>query len=212
MNIPNTWVRTGEWKLLRFWFDGAGQEHRYELYNLKDDIGETTNLASQYPEKVQAMAAQLDRYYASTGSLAPNANTEYKGRTVGVWSASGKGSVASNDGALVMAADEPKFDVRTRVTPSLVSSAWIEFEARSEKENPICLQWTSQGDPPFGAKEHQATSALSNDWNAFRVKMDFPSRIKSIRYVLPKAGDVAELRNVKLLTPDQSVITEYEFY
>ncbi|QHI70967.1 sulfatase-like hydrolase/transferase [Tichowtungia aerotolerans] len=212
MNVPNTWIRSGDWKLLKFWFDGADQQTRYELYNLKDDIGETKDLTAQYPEKVQAMAAVLDSYYKTTGSLQPNPNKAYNGRTVGVWSATGQGRVFAKDGALVMKAAQPQFDVRTRVTPSLVNSAWIEFDARSEKSNIIRVQWTSHGAPEFGAPERNADKTLSNDWKTFRVKMDFPSRIKDVRFVLSNAGDAAELRNVRLLTPDGSLITPYEFY
>jgi len=212
MNIPNTWIRSGDWKLLRFWFDGAGQEHRYELYNLKDDIGETKNLAATYPEKVQAMAAMLDGYYKKTGALKSNRNEAYNGRTVGVWSATGTGSVSANDGALVLEAGQSQFDVRTRVTPSLVNSAWIEFEARSKKGSEVSLQWTSQATPEFGAPKRSEDKQLSNDWKPFRVKMNFKGRIKEIRFVLSNDGDVAELRNVKLLTPDGSTITHYEFY
>jgi len=39
-NLPNTSIRIGEWKLLRFWFDNADGSDRYELYNLAGDIGE----------------------------------------------------------------------------------------------------------------------------------------------------------------------------
>jgi arylsulfatase A-like enzyme len=212
MNIPNIWVRSGDWKLLRFWFDGAGQEHRYELYNLKEDIGETQNLAAQYPEKVQAMEAVLDSYYQKTGALKPNPNQAYNDRTVGVWSANGKGSISAEEGVLILKAAQPQFDARTRVTPSLVSTAWIEFEARSEKSNMVSVQWTSSGAPNFGAPDRNAAKALSNDWKTFRVKMDFPGRIGQLRFVLSNDGDSAELRNVKLLTPDTSVIMEYEFY
>ncbi|VGO11464.1 Arylsulfatase [Pontiella desulfatans] len=212
MNVPNTWIREGDWKLLRFWFDGAGQEHRYELYNMKDDIGETKNLASAYPEKVQTMAAALDRYFKNSGSLKANRNEAYNGKTVGVWSAKGNGTIAAQDGALVLEAGQPQFDARTRVTPSLVSEAWLEFEARSAKGNIVSVQWTSHGAPDFGVPERNVAKALSNEWKPFRVKMDFPSRIKDVRFVLSNEGDVVELRNVKLLTPDGSVITEYEFY
>lgn len=215
MNVPNTWIRVGDWKLLRFWFDGAGQEHRYELYNLKEDMGETKNLASAYPEKVQSMAAMLDNYYKQTGSLKPNRNEAYNGHTVGVWSAWGPlglGRVSAANGALVLEAESPQFSAKTRVTPSLVGSAWVEFEARSDKGNIVSFQWTSHGVPEFGMPERNVVQQLSKDWTPFRVKMDFPGRIKELRFVLSNEGDVAELRNVKLLTPDGSTITEYEFY
>ena len=212
MNIPSTTLRSKDWKLYRFWFDGPQQEHRYELYNLKDDIGESHNLAAEQPERVQAMIVMMDRYYATTGSLTPNANNDYKGRTVGVWSANGIGAISAKDGALVLEAAQSQFDARTRVTPSLVNSAWIEFEARSEKGNIMSVQWTSHGAPAFGDPERNVAKSLSEEWKNFRVKMDFPGRIKELRFVLSNAGDKAELRNVRLLTPDMSVITEYEFY
>ena len=65
MNIPNTWIRSGDWKLLRFWFDGAEQEHRYELYNLKEDLGETNNLYTQHPEIVQRLRQTLEEIKAA---------------------------------------------------------------------------------------------------------------------------------------------------
>jgi len=212
MNIPNSSLRSKDWKLYRFWFDGPKQEHRYELYNLKDDIGETKNLASAYPEKVQALAVQMDRYYATTDSLTPNANKNYNGRTVGVWFATGKGSLSAKDGTLVLEAAQPQFDARTRMTPSLVGSAWLEFEARSDNSNIVSLQWTSRAAPNFGVPERNVANALSKAWKTFRVKMDFPGRIAQLRFVLSNDGDQAELRNVRLLTPDGSLITPYEFY
>ena len=47
-------VRDGDWKYLYFYSDG-----RSELYNLKEDIGETKNLAALNPEKAKKMKTQL---------------------------------------------------------------------------------------------------------------------------------------------------------
>lgn len=43
-------VRQGEWKAVRYNVSKGG---RIQLYNLKEDIGETRNLAVDYPEKVK---------------------------------------------------------------------------------------------------------------------------------------------------------------
>jgi arylsulfatase A-like enzyme len=43
-------VRRGDWKLIEFFEDG-----RVELYNLKDDIGETKDLSAKLPEKTKEM-------------------------------------------------------------------------------------------------------------------------------------------------------------
>lgn len=211
MNIPNTAVRHDDWKLYRFWFDGKEQEHRYELYNLKEDVGESRNLAARHPEKVQTMAAFLDRYYKNNPDvLKTNPNKKYAGRTVGVWTAKGAGKIEARDGTLVLIADQDNFETRTRVIPSLFRNCWIEFEARSPKQNAIKVQWTSSHAKKFN--EQTAEKALSSDWEPFRVKMDFPGKLSELRFLLSNTGDTAELRNVRLLTQDKSVITEYQFY
>ena len=47
-------VRMGEWKAVRFGVDGP-----IELYNLKNDIGETKNVAEQNPQIVAKIADYL---------------------------------------------------------------------------------------------------------------------------------------------------------
>ncbi len=47
-------VREGDWKLVRW-----GRENSWDLYNVSEDPTETNNLASDYPEKVQAMKMQF---------------------------------------------------------------------------------------------------------------------------------------------------------
>lgn len=46
-------VRDGDWKLLGY------RSGKVELYNLADDIGETTDLSAQFPEQVERLKAEL---------------------------------------------------------------------------------------------------------------------------------------------------------
>jgi len=55
----NDGIRQGKWKLVHYrikadWFT--------ELYDLEADLGETKNIADQYPHRVQAMKAALDEH------------------------------------------------------------------------------------------------------------------------------------------------------
>jgi len=52
--LPVGVIRSGDWKLMEFFEDG-----RLELYNLREDIGETKNLAAAQPEKAKELHAQL---------------------------------------------------------------------------------------------------------------------------------------------------------
>lgn len=51
---PTQAVRAGKWKLVKRF------EQPLELYNLKDDIGESENLADRYPEHLERLTAMLD--------------------------------------------------------------------------------------------------------------------------------------------------------
>jgi len=45
--VPYSIVRAGDWKLIKR-YEGK----TFELFNLRDDLGETTDLSETYPEKV----------------------------------------------------------------------------------------------------------------------------------------------------------------
>jgi len=56
--IPGGAIRQGDYKLLENYEDGS-----FALYNLKEDIGETRDLASQDPERAKSMRAKLHEWY-----------------------------------------------------------------------------------------------------------------------------------------------------
>ena len=63
---PGSVVREGDWKFLRFYADG-----REELYNLKDDIGETKNLVATMPEKAAELRDKLNTMLESHNATIP---------------------------------------------------------------------------------------------------------------------------------------------
>jgi len=76
-NLPAASVTEGDWKLIRFFCDGEGQKDRHELYNLRDDLGETKDLAAAQSDRVAAMGARLDRFLKETGAQVPVPNPRY---------------------------------------------------------------------------------------------------------------------------------------
>ena len=80
-NIPGSWVRKGDWKLIRVWCDGPDQTDCFELYNLKDDIGETRDLSAKYPDRVRELGALLERFLKDTHAVVPKPNPEYRAGT-----------------------------------------------------------------------------------------------------------------------------------
>ncbi|HEX8916546.1 MAG TPA: sulfatase [Humisphaera sp.] len=66
-------VRSGDWKLIEFFEDG-----RRELYNLKDDPSEKTNLAEKMPEKAVELQAKLAAWRKSVNAPMPAKNVAKK--------------------------------------------------------------------------------------------------------------------------------------
>lgn len=61
--FPGGAIRESDFKLVERYEDG-----RVQLFNLKDDIGESNDLASEMPEQVNQMRKQLHAWYQSVGA------------------------------------------------------------------------------------------------------------------------------------------------
>lgn len=74
---PSVYLRQGDYKLIRFFADAPGGGDELELYNLRDDIGESKNLAGEMPEKTSVMNATISRLLNETAAVVPFANSVY---------------------------------------------------------------------------------------------------------------------------------------
>ena len=66
---PVSLIQSGDYKLMEFLEDG-----RLELYNLRDDVGETKNLAEQMPDKARELYARLVAWRAEIKAPMPTKN------------------------------------------------------------------------------------------------------------------------------------------
>ena len=57
--------------------EGPGRTSAYKLYNLDEDIGETADLAGQYPEIVLELDGMISRHLEETGAVIPVTNPAY---------------------------------------------------------------------------------------------------------------------------------------
>jgi arylsulfatase A-like enzyme len=70
---PGSAIRVGDWKLIEFF-----EDHRLELYNLKDDLSEQHNLAAVQPEKAAELHERLKTWRAAVGARMPTPNPNRK--------------------------------------------------------------------------------------------------------------------------------------
>ena len=63
---PSNAIRAGDWKLIHLTDDKTDSKDRYELYNLKEDLGEQKNLAVEHHDKTHQLAGQLAQWLENT--------------------------------------------------------------------------------------------------------------------------------------------------
>jgi len=66
---PVSLIQVGDWKLMEYIEDG-----KLELYNLRDDIGETKNLAAEMPDKAKELHTRLVAWRKEVNAPMPQAN------------------------------------------------------------------------------------------------------------------------------------------
>lgn len=74
---PSVSVHQGDWKLIRIFHGGENEAHRYKLYNLRDDIGETQDLVSEFPDRVKAMDGLIEAFLVDTAAKRPLPNPNF---------------------------------------------------------------------------------------------------------------------------------------
>lgn len=147
---PAIAVHEGDWKLIRLFFQGENGAHSYQLYNLKEDLGETNNLFEAYPEKVAELDRMIEDYLTDTQAVTPERNPDFdpahyhperigvpvkrrpktpKGSSIDGWTAGGSCSVLADDGIMVVSStgNDPQC-VLASMSP--VKGAGLKFRLR----------------------------------------------------------------------------------
>jgi arylsulfatase A len=69
---PYSAIREGDWKLIHFF-----EDDHVELYNLKQDLGEKTDLAGSNPNKAAELRTKLDAWRTAVGAQLPTKNPKH---------------------------------------------------------------------------------------------------------------------------------------
>lgn len=69
---PGCSIRMGDYKLIEFF-----EDNRIELYNLRDDIGESRDLANADPQRAQDMHQRLVEWRSGINALIPQPNPDW---------------------------------------------------------------------------------------------------------------------------------------
>jgi len=85
-STPASAIRQGDWKLLQFF-----ETNTFELYNLRDDPGETRNLIQDEVERAKSLKITLTEWQKKVGARMPEPNPAYDAARAKELAKGGKG-------------------------------------------------------------------------------------------------------------------------
>ncbi|WOO43303.1 sulfatase [Rubellicoccus peritrichatus] len=210
-NLPNTSVRVGDYKFYRFYHDGENQKHRYELYNLKNDIGETKNLADAMPDKVAEMDAIIDRHIKEADVLYPIKNPAFNAKPVLGWQATGDVVLEANGSTLDITSEggDPRFS--TKQFNGIIGPVTAKFSMRSDSSGEGQFFWVNKAGRNFH-RDQSATFKPKHDgrWHEYTVELPFSGKLKNLRLDPSRGLGRIEIKDLKLVDASGESISSNE--
>jgi hypothetical protein len=214
---PSAAVREGDWKLIRLFHDGRDRRHRYELYNLKEDVGERCNLAAEHPERVRKMDAMIESFLKDTKAVVPVSNPEYNSKLVfkaGGWKSVGYVHLLKKwAGLQVRSFGEDLMMIETAdelaVTPG---RHVLKFRMRSlSASGPGRVYWAG---PKRDFKQRwSAEFSVADDglWHEYSVNLPFAKSVKRLRISPASSQGTVHFEWIRLRDSDGRLIKEWNY-
>lgn len=211
---PGTWVRKGDWKLIRFYQTSEEFPNRRELYNLREDLGETRNLADQYPEKVKELDALIDGFLKRTGALVPIPNPAYDPLALAQlqgWRAFG-GPIHRAPGVLQLVSRGNDPQIACADVPAESGALALRFRMKSDSSGIGQIFWADSATPQFGPTVRLDFKPVhDNQWHEYEVPFTTRGVLQQLRIDPSTAPGTIEFEWVKLCRSDGTVAKTWDF-
>lgn len=221
---PSVSVHRGDWKLIRIFHGGKTDQHRWKLFNLKSDIGETQNLAAKHPALVQELDALIESHLVQTQAVRPLANpnfdpTKYHPEREGIafnrqakpakrtvqrtggWLPNKDCSLAKKSGQLVVTStgNDPYLSFNFP-KPLETGSFKLNLTLTSDARGDAQLFWGERGaDRPF-FRERSKTFPIKNDGkpHQYTILMETQADLTAIRLDPSRGPGTIRIESIEL--------------
>ncbi len=237
---PAVSVHCGDWKLIRIFYGGEDGQHRWKLFNLRDDIGEQQDLAQEYPERVRELDVKIETFLKDTQAVVPLPNTKFdpakyrpelegkatlKGgsqkaakpaqtKPVAGWQPGGTCRLAVEDGSLVVQSTggDPFF---SSPLPKAVSqkSLMLRFTMTSESSGSGQVFWHEQGVTPAFFRDRSVGFDAIHDGvsHEYVIEIAPGNPVLAVRIDPSRGPGKMQLSNIRLSDDAGNVLHQWKF-
>jgi len=201
------WVRSGDWKLLR-WF---GNPNTYELYNLKEDLAESNNLAESMPDQVKQLDGLIDGFLKDTGATYPRPNPAYQptgttparmpGKsqaTLDAWKQRECRATLEGGTLKMQGTGKPQGAFLGHATGNMMAPATVTLRVRSPSGGPGRIDCLPQGANNTENILSTPFVVAPGDWQTISVELKHTGRIGVMRLYLPVANQPIEIDQIDI--------------
>lgn len=206
------WVRQGDWKLIQNFHVSDLWPEEFLLYNLKDDIGETRNLANAQPERTAAMAKLLKDHYMTLCDRPPKPNPAYNPSKlpVGGWvGADGRDPVPALAGGVLTLNGK---GISTRALPRVKGALTLRWEMRTQRNGEGRMFWSDRKDWTFKPERSCVFEIKeAGEWTEKKVAFQTSDELIGLRIDCGPGQQPVEFREMELLDEGGTTIRKWEF-
>jgi arylsulfatase A-like enzyme len=196
-----TYVRKGDWKLIRFYARNDDGSDDLELYDLKHDVGERRNLAKQQPELLKELNGLITDFLKDTEAVIPRLNaTSAKAAPAPkdpllAWKNRNCAATAK-DGILTAQGTGPAPFLG--VGAGLTGPAKVIFRLRAKADGAAHIDLVPTNNSKAGEITAFPYAVKGGDWQEITVDLPHQGPAAILRLYLPSATESVELDWVEL--------------
>jgi len=207
---PAAYVRRGDWKLIRRFCDGEAGADRYELYNLRDDPGESNDLAAQMPDKVKELSALIDAFLQDTRAVVPKPNPAYS--PPDRWAAGKDATLELREGKAIVRSATNRPTLHLLQTPEGTGTFVVTFRMRADRGRGGLVLWGTDKEPGFASTRRMAFEPkYDGQWHEYEVRFTTPDTLRQLRIDGSLAPTTLEYEWIRLGRDDGAVLRAWKF-
>ena len=202
---PAVTVTTADWKLIRLFHQGENGAHAYQLYNLKEDIGEARDLSASQPGRVKELDARIATFLAETKAVVPLPNPAYRATAADSpkaatdpldgWKARGCDATVADGVVTVTGKGDAPF--LGFATGRMEGPTFVKFRARSTAGGAGKIEWLPAPHAPEQAKS-VAFQLIGGDWQEIGLRLPAEGALGILRLYLPAQQEPVQLDWVEI--------------